>query len=129
MYNLAKQIFEDRGVPFWIALWIMNAESTLGKNYAKWCNSTYNNWWGIKWKKLDDGTNVKDQPIPDANGCWMYRFDSMDDYFQSKANTLWIGYKACFSRDNPIRCISFAYVWDPNIAETSWINNVASIAF
>lgn len=69
MYNQAKKIFEDRGVPFGIALGIMNAESTLGKHYAQGCDTSYNNWWGIKWKKLDDGSTMKDQKIPDANGC------------------------------------------------------------
>ncbi len=129
LYNTAKNIFEARWVPFWIALGIMNAESTLGKNYASWCDASYNNWWGIKWRILDDGTSVKDQSIPDKNGCWVYRFDSLEDYFKSKANTLGIGYKECFKRSKPITCIAYPYVWDPNVAEPSWIQNVASISY
>lgn len=129
LFMKANDIFESRWVPFWIALGIMNAESTLGKNYARWCDSSYNNWGWIKWRKLDDGTSVKDQPIPDSNWCYLYKFDSMEDYFISKANTLGIWYKACFTKEKPIRCISYSYVWNPNIAEQSWINNVASIAY
>ena len=110
----------------------MNAESTIGKHYAKGCNASYNNWGGIKWKKLDDGTNVKDQKIPDENGCWVYKFESMEDYFISKANTLSIGYKTCFTQNketySQVKCISFAYVGNPNIAEESWIKNVLMIA-
>lgn len=132
MYHRAKEIFEARWVDFWIALWIMNAESTLGKNYARWCDASYHNWGGIKWRLLDDWTRVKDQPIPDSNGCWMYKFDSMEDYFQSKANTLWLWYKTCFTHNqeiySKIKCISYAYVWDRNVAEQSWINNVFAIA-
>lgn len=128
MYRQAKKIFEDRWVPFDIALGIMNAESTIGKHYARWCNASYNNWGGIKWRKLDDGTNVKDQKIPDANGCWVYKFESMEAYFISKANTLGIWYKACFEREKPITCIAYSYVWNPNIAEPSWIRNVSMIA-
>ena len=128
MFNSAKDIFEARWVPFWIALWIMNAESTLWRNYAWWCDASYNNWWGIKWKKNDDGSTTKDQPIPDSKWCWVYKFESLDEYFKSKANTLWLWYKACFSKNAPVRCISYAYVWNRYVAEQSWINNVMSIA-
>lgn len=125
LFYKGKQIFESRWVPFDIALWIMNAESNVGSSYAGTCTTEYNNWWGIKRRKLDDGTSVRDQKIPN-NWCRLYKFDSVEDYFTSKANTLWIGYKACFSKADPVRCISYAYVGDPNVAEANWIRNVLS---
>lgn len=127
MYYSWKQIFEDAGVPRGIALWIMNAESNIWVNYAWTCNSSWNNRGGIKYRKNADWSVTKDQVIPN-NGCRLYKFDTIDDYFKSKANTLWIWYKSCFKTDNPIRCISYSYVWNPKVAEPSWIKNVARIA-
>jgi hypothetical protein len=128
MYYSWKQIFEDAGVPRGIALWIMNAESNIWVNYAWTCDSSWNNRGGIKYRKNSDWSVAKDQKIPN-NGCRLYKFDTIDDYFKSKANTLWIWYKACFDgRNEAIKCISYAYVWNPNVAEPSWIKNVAKIA-
>ena len=128
MYYSGKQIFEDAGVPRGIALWIMNAESNIWVNYAWTCDYSWNNWGGIKYRKNSDGSVTKDQAIPN-NWCRLYKFDTIDDYFRSKANTLGIWYKACFDgRSQPIRCISYAYVGSPNVAEQSWINNVSKIA-
>jgi len=127
MYYSWKKIFEDAGVPRGIALWIMNAESNIWVNYAWSCGSSWNNRGGIKYRKNSDWSVTKDQTIPN-NGCRLYKFDTIEDYFKSKANTLWIWYKSCFKTDNPIRCISYSYVWDPKVAEPSWISNVAKIA-
>lgn len=128
MYYSWKKIFENAGVPRGIALWIMNAESNIWVNYAWTCDSSWNNRWGIKWRKNDDWTTTKDQAIPNNWNCYLYKFDSIEDYFKSKANTLWLWYKSCFKTDNPIRCISYSYVWNPKVAEPSWIKNVAKIA-
>lgn len=128
MYYSGKQIFEDAGVPRGIALWIMNAESNIWVNYAWTCNSSWNNRGGIKYRKNADWSVTKDQAIPN-NGCRLYKFDTIEDYFRSKANTLWIWYKACFDgRKEAIKCISRSYVWRPDVAEPSWIKNVAKIA-
>lgn len=123
-----QKISENHNVPFWIALGITNAESSLGINYAPWCDKSYNNLWWIKWRIDDNGNAIKDQPIPDSNGCYLYKFKSVDDYWESKMNTL-VKYKTCFTKDKPIKCISYQYVWDPNVAERSWIMNVAKIAY
>ena len=128
LYNSGKNIFESKGVSWSIALGIMFAESHIGANYAGTCNESWNNWGWIKWRIQDDWTAIKDQPIPNGWGCWLYKFDNVNDYFNSKANTL-LKYKSCFSQERPIRCISFRYVGDPNVAEQSWIDNVAKIAF
>lgn len=114
---------------FPILLGITNAESSLGTAYAKnnkgWFCTWYNNLWGIKHKKTDDWKSVKDQKIPDTNGCYLYKFDSIEDYWISKVNTIRYGYKGCVNSTTPIKCMSYAYVGDRNVAEISWINNVS----
>ena len=114
---------------FPILLGITNAESSLGTAYAKnnkgWFCTGYNNLGWIKYRKTDDGKSVRDQKIPDSNGCYLYKFDSIDDYWISKVNTIRYGYKGCVNSTTPIKCMSYAYVGDRNVAETSWINNVS----
>lgn len=58
---------------------------------------------------------------PDKNGCWLYRFTSVEQATESLVNTLAIGYKGC---DHKVSCIAYAFVGDPNVAEPSWINRV-----
>lgn len=127
LYNKWKEIFEKKWVSWSIALGIMYSESHIGANYAGTCDTSYNNWGWIKWRITDDGKAIKNQPIP-QNGCWLYKFNSVEDYFNSKANTL-VKYKSCFSKDKPIECISYAYVGNRYVAERSWIARVAQIAY
>ena len=112
-----------------ILLWITNAESSLWLNFAKdkigWTCAGRNNWWGIKWKKTDDGKSVRDQQIPDQFWCYLYKFDSIEDYWISKVNTIRYGYPWCIDSPTPIKCMSYAYVGDRNVAESSWIRNVS----
>ena len=114
---------------FPILLGITNAESSLGTAYAKnnkgWYCTGYNNLGWIKWKKTDDGKSVRDQKIPDTNGCYLYKFDSIDDYWISKVNTIRYGYKGCVNSTTPIKCMSYAYVGDKNVSEASWVRNVS----
>ena len=115
----------DREEFFRVGIGIMNSESTLGTNYARSCDSTYNNFWGIKWRILDTGEAVHDQTIP-QNGCYLYKFNTLEDYFGSKFNSLWKGYGKCFKTKDPVHCISGYYVWKPY--SPTWISNVKSIA-
>ena len=133
LFRISKEEFESKWVPHEIALGIMLAESHIWINYAGTCNQSWNNWWWIKWKLTDIGWRVKDQIIPNNWNnqpwwCWLYKFDSLQEYFRSKANTLSIWYGECFKRDNPITCISRNYVWRSDVAEKSRINNVQLIA-
>lgn len=136
-YNMARSIaykkaliwgIEDREEFFRVWLGIMNSESTIGTNYAWTCDSSYNNFGGIKWRILDTGEAIKDQKIPQwkDNKCWLYKFNSQEDYFWSKYNSLGKWYGKCFKTNDPIYCISGYYVWKPY--SPSWINNVKSIA-
>lgn len=127
LYNKWKDIFEKKWISWSIAIGIMYSESHIGANYAGTCDTSYHNWWGIKWRITDDGKAIKDQPIP-QNGCWLYKFNSVEDYFNSKANTL-SKYKSCFSKEKPIECISYAYVGNRYVAERGWIERVAKIAY
>lgn len=127
LYNSMKWISEAYNVPFSIALGITYAESHIWVNYAWWCNAGYNNWGGVKWRIWQDWKAIKDQVIP-QNWCWVYRFGSVEDYWQSKMRTLQ-KYNSCFSKGKPITCISYAYVWNANEAEQSWISRVSLISY
>lgn len=128
LYHLTEERLPNKQF-FPILLGITNAESSLGLNFAKdkvWGTCTgRNNWWWIKWKINDDGSRQKDQAIPDKYGCYLYQFDSIESYWISKINTFRYGYKWCIDHKTPVWCISWAYVWDRNVHEQSWIRNVS----
>lgn len=127
-----KKITADR-IPdnphiFPILLGITNSESSLGTNYAPHAGcANYNNLGGVKWRKTDDGKSVRDQTIPQADGCWLYRFDSLEDYWKSKVNTIRYGYAGCLA-DNPtttLQCISRWYVRGNGIVKPDWVRNAS----
>jgi len=126
LFMNGKEIFESKWVPRELALGIMNAESSLGKYYAWTCDASWNNRWWVKRRKEDDWTSVKDQPIPN-DWCWLYRFDSLEDYFNSKANTLGLWYKACMSRGSLkaiADCVSYSYVGERWVHNPNRVKNV-----
>ena len=131
-FDRLYKITEDR-LPwnnfFPILLGITNAESSLGTAYAKnnkgWFCTGYNNLWGIKWKKTDDWKSVRDQKIPDSNGCYLYKFDSIDDYWISKVNTIRFGYKGCVNSKTPVDCIGRYYVQWNGLSKLNWNKNVS----
>lgn len=131
-FDRLYKITEDR-LPwknfFPILLGITNAESSIWTAYSKnnkgWFCTGYNNLGWIKWKKTDDGKSIRDQKIPDSNGCYLYKFESIDDYWISKVNTIRYGYKGCVNSTTPIKCMSYAYVGDRNVSEASWVRNVS----
>lgn len=127
LFNSWVAIFKDHWVPYDIAFGIMYAESHIGINYAWDCNETRNNWGGLKRKIGEDGKAVKDQVIPNwpNKKCRLYKFDSVTDYFHSKAHTLQ-KYSACFKKDKPIACISKSYLtWD----KKGWTARVGKISY
>lgn len=134
-FQMAKAISYKKALIWWVkdkdyffkvGIGIMNAESTVGTKYAWTCDKSYNNFWGIKWRILDTGEAIKDQKIGE-DGCWLYKFNSLEDYFGSKYNSLGKGYGSCFNSTNPIYCISWPYVGDRYVHEVSWQNNVKSL--
>ena len=114
---------------FPILLGITNSESSLGTNYAPHAGcANYNNLGGVKWRKTDDGKSVRDQTIPQADGCWLYKFESYEDYWISKVNSIRYGYAGCLV-DNPtvaLQCISKWYVrGDGKIVKHGWVQNAS----
>jgi len=142
LFNLWKKLSEERWADRKIILGIMYSESHIGANRAGTCNSSWNNRWGVKARVYNNGKVSRDQAIPNnilRNNEWkylwwcrLYKFKDMQDYFQSKANMIWVNYKWCFNRNSTkskVECISKNYVGLPNVIEQSWVNNVMSIAY
>lgn len=139
LYHLTEERLPNKQF-FPILLGITNAESSLGLNFAKdrvgWTCTGRNNWWGVKWKINDDWTREytnkwkfwyaysKAKPTDDY-GCYLFPFDSIEDYWISKVNTFRFYYKGCIDHKTPIWCISWPYVWDRGVHEQSWIVNTS----
>lgn len=110
---------------FPIMLWIINSESSLGVNFSPNTCGYTNNWWGLKWKKDDNGKSIKDQKIPDNNGCWLYSFKTVEDFWISKTNTFRYGYAKCIDSLTPLACIAPYYVrWDGQ-PKPQWVSNAS----
>ena len=114
---------------FPILLGITNAESSLGTAYAKnnkgWYCTGYNNLGGVKYRKGDDGKSIRDQKLPDSNWCYLYKFESIDDYWMSKVNTIRYGYKWCINSKTPVDCIGRYYVQWNGLSKPNWNKNVS----
>jgi len=139
-----EKIVDDRIDPqsqwFNILIGITFAESSLGTDFANdriggKCDGRYNLGWA-KYKINDDNTRVYSSDkfggyntvngrFTDAYGCNLYPFENWDEYWISKVNGMRYGYKGCIESKMPITCISYNYVWNPNVAEKSWIHNVS----
>lgn len=120
-------ISEERNVPFWILVGISQAESQIGVDYASGCDAGYYNWGGVKARRIDSGKIIRDYPIPDEKGCWIYKFNSVEDYWISKANIIRMGYldKGCEEEYDMARCISRCYVGGCGSGEEEhWIDAV-----
>lgn len=124
MLNKLKEIADKRNVDYKLLLWIMYAESHIGKSFNQEnCRQT-NNWAGLKARKYDDGTvsekfDKQYQTLDkDLNGCWLYYFEDVETFFESLANTIWIWYKSC--NEDPY-CIMKYYVGHESWA---WVRNV-----
>lgn len=124
LYKKLDIMSKDHGVPTELVVGIAYAESHIGTNYASGKCTEYHNWWGLKWYKKDNGDVewFTGEKWPDANWCWLYKFEDIEEAFNGILNTISMWYKAC---KNDTRCISYNFVWRPNIAEESWINNVS----
>lgn len=120
-----------------ILIGMTNAESSLWLDFARdkvWGKCVgRNNWGGAKYRINDDNTrtykrniNWFDYKYPrDQYDCNLFPFESVDEYWISKVNWIRYGYKGCIDSETPIKCISYAYVWNRNVSEQSWVNNVS----
>lgn len=131
-FDRLYKITEDR-LPwknfFPILLGITNAESSLGTAFAKnnkgWYCTGYNNLGGVKYKKDDEWKSIRDQKIPQSDWCYLYKFESIDDYWISKVNTIRYGYKWCINSKTPIDCIGRYYVQWNGLSKPNWNKNVS----
>lgn len=114
---------------FPILLGITNAESSLGTAYAKnnkgWYCTGYNNLGGVKYKKDDEWKSIRDQKIPQSDWCYLYKFESIDEYWKSKVNTIRYGYKGCINSKTPVDCIGRYYVQWNGLSKPNWNRNVS----
>lgn len=145
LFDRLYQITEERipGKQFFpILLGITNAESSLWLDFAKdrvggTCTGR-NNWGWTKYQIHDDNTRTYSRSLNwfnywqayswrfvDQFWCNIFPFASIEEFFITKVNGMRYGYKGCIDSKTPIRCLSYKYVWDPNVAEESWIANVA----
>jgi len=118
-------IGREKGVPTRLLIGISYSESHIGVNFNKEACRATNNWAWIKGKKHDTGKVVwytKTKGKPDKDGCWLYRFKSVEEWFYSLANTISMWYKGC---NNDTKCLSYSYVGNPDVAEQSWIDHVS----
>ena len=120
-----KDVAEKRWTDYRLLLGIMYGESHIWVNFKPYKCKVTNNWAGLKGRKYDDGTtseryNIQYQSLTgmDLEWCWLYYFDDVHTFFESLANTIWIGYAKC--NDDPY-CIMKSYVWHESAA---WISNV-----
>jgi hypothetical protein len=121
MLDSLKKIANERWVDYKLLLWIMYAESKLGTARAPTedCKGS-NNWWWVKARKYDDGSvsewfDKQESKIP---WCWLYNFETVEDFFESLANTISLWYAKC---NWDVYCISRSYVGHESWA---WVNNV-----
>lgn len=120
VHKMAK----EKWVPTRLVIGIWFAESTIWTNFNKDVCYSYYNWAWLKWRKFDDGRvemYADDRGKPDKNGCWLYKFESWEDWVNSFLNTIAIGYKWCNMKTE---CIAYDFVGKPDVAEKSWIANV-----
>ena len=132
LFDSLESIASEHWVPARLLAGIYFAESRLWTHFSSEPCSSYNNWWGMKWKKTSAAPAVfyqENRRKPDPQGCWLYRFNSFEEATESLAKTLSLAYTSCLSpqlpNENQTKCISYAYVGSPQVAEQSWINRVS----
>lgn len=113
LYYHYKNISEKKWTNFFLQLWIWYAESHLWVAYNP--NSCYisNNWFWLKWKKLDSW-KLLNYKLP-KKWCRVYFFSWTVDWWTSMANTL-----LSYNDPNPYSMVK-KYVWYYN---QDWINRV-----
>ena len=129
MYDVLKAIATSYDVPVWLILWIMAHESRFWTSYHKsnlpTCRENTNNRWGMKATHTTEWVK-KTNTI--WAWCWLQKYDTIEAWFTSLVRTIWIWYKGCLVRDRQdiATCISYKYVWLPNVSERTRVDHVNS---
>jgi hypothetical protein len=120
MLESLKKIASERWVDYKLLLGIMYAESHIGSNFnAEQCRASNNRAW-LKARKYDDWKTSEwfDKQKWKIDGCWLYNFEKVEDFFESLANTISLWYGKC---NEDVYCIMRSYVWHESGA---WVRNV-----
>lgn len=127
LYAILESIANQYNAPVWMMLWIMSKESwfwTLRHHTNKEdCKETTFN---RHWSKANNTPNWTKRTTPVWPWCWLQKYDSLEEWFTSLARTIGIGYKWCLSLNDPATCMAYKYVWNPTVAESSWVDHVNS---
>jgi len=125
LYNVLKSLASKYNVPIWILLWIMHKESKLWTSYHHTntadCRENTNNRHGSKANHTSEWAKRTTKVWP---WCRLQKYDTIEEGFISLARTIGIWYETCFKGDDPIKCISYKYVWDPKVSEETRVYTV-----
>lgn len=147
LFYILKKITDERIPNGWqwfnIMVWVSYAESHIWVNYARdsvW-GTCYgrNNWGWAKYMINDDNTRIYRSLVNsygsatingrvafvDMYGCNLFPFKTIADYWISKSNWFRFWYASCINSKQPIKCLSYKYVGNPNVSEDSWVNRVS----
>ena len=132
MLNKLKEIAERRNVDYKLLLGIMYHESKLWTAFAPSyeCSKSNNRAW-LKARKYDDGAVSEwfDKQPNRIEGCWLYNFDTVEEFFESLANTISLWYRKCLDRVEPVSCISAVYVGKYSQARVDSVRRFADYEF
>ena len=132
LLNKLKEIADKRNVDYKLLLGIMYHESKLGTAFSpSYECSKSNNWWWVKARKYDDGSvsewfDKQENRIP---WCWLYNFDTVEEFFESLANTISLGYWKCLERKEAVSCICNIYVGKYSQARVDSVRRFADYEF
>lgn len=127
LFDILLSISSRYHVPVWMMVGIMYKESNLWLSYHAGnradCRENTNNRWWMKMNHTSAGAK-KQNTI--GKGCRLQKYDTIEEWFTSLARTIWIWYKGCFDKADPVTCIAFKYVGNPKVAEKWWVDVVKS---
>lgn len=132
LLNDLKEIAEKRNVSYKLLLGIMYHESKLWTAFApSWeCSKSNNRAW-LKARKYDDGSvsewfDKQENKIP---WCWLYNFETVEEWFESLANTISLWYRKCLERKEAVSCICNVYVGNYSQARVDSVRRFADYEF
>lgn len=127
MYNVLEAIAYKNSAPLWIMLGIMWKESRFGTAYHKSntddCLANTNN---RHWSKANHNGIKAKRTTRVWHGCWLQKYDSIEEWFASLSYTVGVGYKWCMNNSRPAYCMSKLYVGSPDVYEYSRYSFVES---
>ena len=132
LLNKLKEIADKRNVDYKLLLGIMYHESKLWTAFAPSyeCSKSNNRAW-LKARKYDDGAVSEwfDKQPNRIDGCWLYNFETVEEFFESLANTISLGYWKCLERKEAVSCICNIYVGKYSQARVDSVRRFADYEF